>query len=345
MGLMNSDLKILSLMYIQQIRDDVYWTRLVKLLIRFDKPHEYLLEIFECVVPKIVPLIQEYATDVDQMIITAQEMRKSAMLSLIPDLSGVKAPQLESNFLHNLGNSNMMYKNLMMAILIIPYENLKHTDLLQTLKKLSNFSTSLSIVRSESISLSAALDSSYLSKVKSVISTSNQSLWDFHAERRDYLRYQLRQIYNLCHEKQVLTDKFSVVFTALLMAKNEILWYFRNLHSMDPKKVKSLQSFDMNIFDLLNVTTSLGNTLLENEESKHIILILDVKESLQTKLKEPSLVCSNLISNFIEKNRLNKNSFGCILQEIWRVLDSITHVGDSQTEFKVSLICNVRPCE
>lgn len=53
------------------------------------------------------------------------------------------------------------------------------------------------------------------------------------------------------------------------------------------------------------------------------------------KLKEPCLVCSNLISIFIEGNRLGKCSSGLLLQEIWRVLDSISHMGESQPDFEV----------
>lgn len=267
-GSMNGDLKVLSLLYVQQSKDDGFWTRISKYLLRFDKPHEYLLEVFECIIPKIVPLLQEYSNDVDQMIITAKEMRKSAMLSLIPDLSGVKAPELDSRFLYNLGNSNLIYKNLIMVMLIIPFENLKQTDLLQTLKKLLDFGNSVSIVRSYSLDISNSLDANYSSKLKYLTPNNFQIIWDFHGERRNYLRYQLRQIYNLCHESQVLNDKFSIVVTALLMAKNEILWYFRNISQADSKKLKTSSYIDKNIFELLNLETSLGKVILENEESK-----------------------------------------------------------------------------
>ena len=65
-----------------------------------------------------------------------------------------------------------------------------------------------------------------------------------------------------------------------------------------------------------------------------MLLIIAVVNHLRLTIKEPCLVCSHLISTFIETNRLSKNSSGQILQEIWRVLDSISHLDDSEIDLK-----------
>ena len=268
----NSDLKFLLLVYINQSKVLDKWTRIERFITQMDNPHAYLIRAFHDILPKIVPLILEYKYDLDQILVSANEMRKLAILSLIPDLSGVKAPDIDKKFLKNLGNSNNIFKNLMMAILVVPFENLKQTDVLEMLKRLLNLGISISLVRSVSIHVGTHIDNSYGQKMKVLITNAQSKfneIWGFHAERRNFLRYQLRQIYHLSQEEKIIIDKFQIVITALQMAKNEIFWYFRNLALADTdKKIKSKGVLDLNIFELLNLITSLGTRLIEIQECK-----------------------------------------------------------------------------
>ena len=244
--------------------------RVTKLLLRLDGPHQVLLDTFEIFLPKLVPLILESVTDLDHILISAHEMRKSGIFNLVQD-SNQKFSDLNSKFLSNLGNSDTIYKTLLLSIIILPVENLKQTLLLSSLKNILNFGNSVSLFRSESMDLLNLLDAKYLSKIKSVFTNASsdfQSCWVFHAERRNYLRFQLRQIYNLCQFDQILENNFSIVVNALLMAKNEILWYFRNNNQVYMDKIKSKKlelDLDLNIFELLNLTVSIGNQLKKSK--------------------------------------------------------------------------------
>lgn len=65
----------------------------------------------------------------------------------------------------------------------------------------------------------------------------------YHYDRRQFLRLQLYQTYELLREKPaMIVPKLSLVLASLSMAKEEILWYFRHTEKPSPKSSKGIRS-------------------------------------------------------------------------------------------------------
>lgn len=72
------------------------WLRISKLLSAIDKPFAFLMDQNSLVAPRIASLVLEIAPDIDsKLLLSAQSYRKEGILSLVPELSGVRAPELD----------------------------------------------------------------------------------------------------------------------------------------------------------------------------------------------------------------------------------------------------------
>ena len=119
---------------------------------------------------------------------------------------------------------NETFKSVVMSTLLLPHECQKQPQLVEYLQKTLKFGCVVPLVRREKLDLLGEVENfvkanSKASKVKSVIVDASTSgfyqTWTFHAERRDYLRYQLKQILNLCDDAQLLVNKSPVSIYAM----------------------------------------------------------------------------------------------------------------------------------
>ena len=114
---------------------------------------------------------------------------------------------------------NETFKSVVLITILLPHECQKQPQLVDFLQKTLKFGCVLPLVRREKLDLLYEVENfvkanSKASRVRNVILEATSSgfyqTWNFHAERRDYLRYQLGQILTLCDDANLLINKSPV---------------------------------------------------------------------------------------------------------------------------------------
>ncbi len=98
---LQGDLKVLAGVYAAVTStvtgtENPLWLRISRLLTTIDKPFAFLMDQVSVIAPRIAALVLETAPDVDQkLLLPASSYRKEGLLSLVTELSGVRAPELD----------------------------------------------------------------------------------------------------------------------------------------------------------------------------------------------------------------------------------------------------------
>jgi hypothetical protein len=74
------------------------WFKISKLLVLVNKPFQFVMETFANIAPRIASIVLELSDEIDQRLLaTCQSHRKGGILSLVPEMSGVTAPDTDEN--------------------------------------------------------------------------------------------------------------------------------------------------------------------------------------------------------------------------------------------------------
>jgi hypothetical protein len=100
---LQADLKVVATIYVASAsttgniaETNTSWPRISKLLSLIDKPFAFLMDQTSLVAPRLATIVLEIAPDIDsKLLLSAQSYRKDGILSLVPELSGVRAPELD----------------------------------------------------------------------------------------------------------------------------------------------------------------------------------------------------------------------------------------------------------
>ncbi|RKO86322.1 Nck-associated protein 1 [Blyttiomyces helicus] len=235
-------------------------SRLARFLTSYEKPIPVIQEQLTAMAPKICALLIEKKSDLDQRLcMTADGFRKLAILSLTPEMSGVKAPEPDEKQLHGLTTMNREYAMIVIGLLVCPTELVKNTAAIDLLKQTLTYGFMLPIMFNIAAEYEqTAKAHSKLGKLKNTVSealaASSVSSQLFHKERREFLRHQMKQILCLIPDTRMLCSKFSVIATAMGFAKDEILWYF---HHFDRDAIgkrkgkKEAKVFDLGVVEMI----------------------------------------------------------------------------------------------
>ena len=100
---MHNEFKIISALYSKTCSgkggaEVPYWFKISKLLVLVNKPYQLITETFASVAPRIASTVLELSDEIDQRLLTtAQSHRKGGILSLLPEMSGVTAPETDES--------------------------------------------------------------------------------------------------------------------------------------------------------------------------------------------------------------------------------------------------------
>ncbi|KAJ3279440.1 Nck-associated protein 1, partial [Borealophlyctis nickersoniae] len=258
---------------------EIQWARLSRFIANHEKPLAALQESLGPVAPRIFSFVLELKMDLTTRLgVTAEGYRKTGVLSLVPEMSGVKAPEADEKHLLGLTLQNRIFSTIIIGFLVCPQEIIKNPASLDVLKQALGYGYVVPLVRNETLNYTSEFDASIkshskLSKIlKGVINdtlTLNQPLiHPFHAGRRDYLRHHLRQILSLVSSSTpLLCAKFAVVTAALGFAREEILWYFWHLDDAaggGKKKKKAVEGrgWDTGVVELCWLVGEVGRRIM-----------------------------------------------------------------------------------
>ncbi|KAJ3087635.1 hypothetical protein HK102_010603, partial [Quaeritorhiza haematococci] len=177
-----------------------------------------------------------------RLILTADGFRKLALLSLTPEMSGIKAPDPDEKHLRELTGMMQLFSGVVVGALIAPIELLRSPGGCGDLVRMvMSYGYLLPEVRNETLSISTEFETTVkhgnkMSKLKSFVNetlpASYQTSPNFHRDRREYLRHQLKLMMCLLDNHELLCSKFWMIVAALGFARDEILWYFQH-HDRD----------------------------------------------------------------------------------------------------------------
>ncbi|KND04510.1 uncharacterized protein SPPG_00238 [Spizellomyces punctatus DAOM BR117] len=305
------------------------FNRLSKFLLTYEKPLPVIQDNCTTLAPKIISLLLEMKPDLDQRLcMTADNFRKMAILSLTPEMSGIKAPEPDEKHLRGLTVMNRQFNILVIGFLVCPSEVGKQPACIELLKQGLSYGYAMPLVRNEMLNIIGEYEHSSkaykkLANMKGVVSdtltVTATTAPIFHKERRDYLRHQIKQMLCLCGERRILCSKFPMVASAMGFARDEILWYFYHL-DMDAmgkrKGKKDVRLLDVGVVELIWLIKDLAKSLRKNVD-----VIRDHFASQIAQFYAPNLL--QLIDNALGPD-LEVENMGILLKEIHRLITMFT---------------------
>ncbi|KAI9099727.1 Nck-associated protein 1, partial [Phlyctochytrium arcticum] len=304
--------------------------RLAKFLNHYDKPLPVMQENLSNLSSRILGLVLEMKPDLDsRLCMTADNLRKMAVLSLTPEMSGIKAPEADEKHLRGLTQMNRQHSVITIAFLIAPSEISKQLSSVDILKQALTYGYSLPLVRNEMLNLITEFEHSSkahkkIPVMKSLVSESLTaaalSAPNFHRDRRDYLRHQLKQMVCLSGDNRILCTKFPIIASALGFARNEIMWYFHHLDvdiNGRRKGKKDTRVIDVGVVELIGLVKELGRNLRRNMD-----VIRDHFANQISSFYSPNLL--QLLDNAIGPD-IEQEPMGILLNELHRLLTMFTN--------------------
>lgn len=241
------------------------FNRLAQWLVDYEQPLRKLPEDFQPISKSIASAIMSCQSQYARFHIPANLLRQQNALSIFTSTANILAPTSSPEVLgETLVSLDRMTTWIVVGFLIIPSEIEMASDLLRV-ALIDGFVTPL--FRDETLNIHAeyeAMAAAYkasgkLVKVKQLFvdcaAFSVQSSGTFHKERRVYLRQSLQQLILFFSDKPgILGPKAPTLFTAMTLARDEILWYFRHYDVQPPKtkvKFKEADYQDLGITELI----------------------------------------------------------------------------------------------
>ncbi|TPX33710.1 hypothetical protein SmJEL517_g03449 [Synchytrium microbalum] len=250
------------------------FSRISKFIIAYEKPMSAIQESLVPAAPRIAQLLVALKNDVDMRLSASADMfRKTATLSLTPELSGIKAPEPDPKHLLALQNMNRIFTLLVIGFLCCPGELNKNSQYLDLIRSTLTYGYLVPLGRSEMMCIiteyaQTAADWK-IPKLKQAACDTLANLYATipvtHRERRDYLRHQVRQLLALCEDEEILYAKLYMISAGVAFAKEEIAWYWshhdRDVTGKRPTKKKDLKHMDLHIFELMWLVKALARKL------------------------------------------------------------------------------------
>ncbi|TPX43137.1 hypothetical protein SeMB42_g03409 [Synchytrium endobioticum] len=313
-----------------------HFSRISKFIIAYEKPLYAIQESLTGTAPRIVQLLVALKNDVDMRLSASADMfRRTATLSLTPELSGIKAPEPDPKHLLALQNMNRQFTVLMIGFLCCPGELNKNSQYLDLIRSTLTYGYLIPLGRSEMMSIMTEYAQTAtdwkIPKLKQAACDTLANLYATipvnHRERRDYLRHQVRQLLALCEDEEILFAKLPMISAGVAFAKEEIVWYWshydRDVTGKRPTKKKDNKHMDLQIFELMWLVKALAKKLqmrkqqiqyycahfLENRAARAI-------ESIQYYIKAGNNVPAS-VQNML---RAIADALGTITSNNWDVL-------------------------
>ncbi|KAJ3030355.1 Nck-associated protein 1 [Rhizophlyctis rosea] len=296
-------------------KDELNWGRLSKFLTAYDKPLPAIQENLSILAPRIMSILLELKTHLTQRLcVSADGLRKTAVLSLTPEMSGVKAPEPDMKHLQGLAAQNRYFTITVIGFLLCPGEVVKNPTSVEHLKLAFSYAYVLPLIRNEALDITSEYDHTFKANSKlgkilktdftDALSSSHLTAPTFHKDRRDYLRHQLKQILCLCDDHAILCTKFMVIISAIGFAKDEILWYFHHLDAdvaSKKKGKKEPRSHDVGVIELMWLLKEICGRLMRKVDvirdamANHIaeIHVPGILENIENALQSPELAAEN----------------------------------------------------
>ncbi|KAJ3166104.1 hypothetical protein HDU88_003651 [Geranomyces variabilis] len=303
--------------------------RLGKHLMAYDKPLAAIHETCSMLAPKIVSLLMEMKPDLDaRLCMTADNFRKMAILSLTPEMSGIKAPEPDEKHLRGLTIMNRQFRILIVGFLACPAEITKQSGYLDLLKQTLQYGQAVPLHRNEMLNITGEFEGAFKSQkklaslknyVSDVITTTWASCPALHRDRREYLRHQIKQMICLSSDRGIICAKFPKVASALGFARDEVLWYFYHL-DLDAggkkRTKKDVRNLDVGVIELIWLIKDLSKSL-----KKNIDVVRDHFAQQIGQFYAPNLL--NLIENALGPD-IETESIGILLKELHRLVTMFT---------------------
>ncbi|KAJ3021788.1 Nck-associated protein 1 [Thoreauomyces humboldtii] len=305
------------------------YLRLAKHIHTYEKPLHTIQDSCTTLAPKITALLLEMKPDVDaRLCMTADNFRKMAILSLTPEMSGIKAPEPDEKHLRGLTHMNRQFQILVVGFLVSPSEIAKQPGCVDLLKQTLSYGHAMPLVRNEMLNIVGEFEASFKGQKKlsslrglvgETITSTAASAAVFHKDRRDYLRHQIKQMICLSSDKRIICTRFPMVASALGFARDEVLWYFHHLdHEVAGKKrtKKDVRVLDVGIIELIWLIKDLGKSLRKN-----IDVVRDHFAHQIGQFYAPNLL--DLIGNALGP-ALEEEPIGILLKELYRLVTMFT---------------------
>ncbi|KAJ3050881.1 Nck-associated protein 1 [Rhizophlyctis rosea] len=304
-------------------KEELNWIRLSKFISTYDKPLPAIQENLAILAPRIMSILLELKPQLTQRLcISADGLRKTAVLSLTPEMSGVKAPEPDMKHLQGLAAQSRYFAITVIGFLLCPGEVVKNPNSIDHLKLAFSYAHVLPLVRNETLDIPAEYEANMKANSKlgkilkndllDALASSHINSPAFHKERRDYLRHQLRQILCLCDDHDIITTRFMVIVSAIGFAKDEILWYFHHLENdlVGKKKgKKEPRSHDVGVMELMWLLKEICRHLMQNVD-----VIRDAMANHVAGLHVPGVL--EIIDNALQSPELAAENTGLLLRAI-----------------------------
>ncbi|TPX60530.1 hypothetical protein PhCBS80983_g01764 [Powellomyces hirtus] len=304
----------------------------------YEKPLPTIQDSLATLAPKIISLLLELKPDLDaRLTLSADAFRKMAILSLTPEMSGIKAPEPDEKHLRGLTSMNRQFRILVIGFLVCPSEMAKQAGCLDLLKQTLAYGYALPLVRNEMLNIVGEFEASFRAHkklgslknyVSDVITATSLTCPTFHRDRRDYLRHQLKQMICLSSDRKIICTKFPMVASALGFARDEVLWYFYHLdHDLTGSSSKKRgakkdphhhyhHALDVGVVELIWLIKDLSKSLANN-----IDLVRDHFAHQIGHFYAPNLLA--LIANALGPD-IETEAIGILLKELHRLVTMFT---------------------
>ncbi|KAI8825002.1 Nck-associated protein 1 [Fimicolochytrium jonesii] len=323
------DRKIIAAVYgkayqIAHGMQDPDYAKLAKHILYYDKPLFAMQESLGLLASKILTLLLEMKPDLElRLCVKADSFRKMAILSLTPEMSGIKAPDPDERHLQKLTEMGRQHRILILGFLVAGPEMVKLPAYMDVLKQTLTYGHVVPLVRNEMLNIAGEFEASFkalkkfpgsrtiVSETVTANAASNQLL---HKDRRDYLRHQLKQMTCLTSDSAILCLKFPVVTSALGFARDEILWYFNHLELDTGKKrsKKDVRTLDVGILELIWLMKDLANKVAAKGDA--------IKDHIADQIVQfygPQLL--RILDNTLTPD-IQEEPYGILLADIQRVI-------------------------
>ncbi|KAI8995850.1 Nck-associated protein 1 [Gaertneriomyces semiglobifer] len=284
---------------------------------------------------KIFGLLMEMKLDLDILNMNADSFRKLATLSLMPEMSGVKAPEADEKVLRGVRGGMRLFRVVVLVFLCFPGEVGRYTGAGDVLKSTLAYGWMVPVVRNEMMNIATEFEGSKAHRkvsgmkglVSETLAATMTSAPVFHKDRRDYLRHQLKQMLCLCKDQRVVCQKFPMVASALGFARDEVLWYFHHLeHDPSSTRRKSARrTVDIGAIELIYLIKSLAHLLLSEIDL--------IRDALARQISE--FYASNLVGvlETASEGVPGEQPLGVMLDEVLRIVRScVTDLNEGDLE-------------
>lgn len=255
-----------------------HFQRLSAYFAHYEKPLSTIQDTFAGMGIFITTLLQSLSVEFTRYgFMSVEQLRKEGGLLIG---NNVKTAAVDDSKFRLMPFFNSYSTYVVISFLCCPQELLKQQMCADILKTVLSQGLGVSHIRSEVLNVVAEFDfviksNPKLSKVKNIISesfgTQLARAIQVHHDRREYLRYVLRQLVCLCDDRPfVLGFKFPVIECALSLAREELMWYFnhhdRTVATKFPKSVSksAMQPIEPSVTEIMALILQLQDVVIKH---------------------------------------------------------------------------------